>query len=166
MTDNKPQMQKVQRTASSIKTKNPICKHSIFKLQKTEEKEILERSQRKNTPCLEKNKDKNYNGLLWYIKKYIWSLFPVSGRQLLKPLKCPQCQEYLCYSNEVTYILYICTHICVYICILHTYVYVYIITYEYIHIFFNQPSLLLIKHYLFTSAVCDLEFMNIMNNKY
>lgn len=60
-----------------------------IQLPKTEEKEILAKSQIKNTPYLERNKDKNYNGL-WCNKKCIASLFPVLGRQLLKPLKCPQ----------------------------------------------------------------------------
>ena len=65
MSDTKPQSKETKRTPSRISEAKTTPKDIIFKWQKIKDKEQnLERSQRNKTPCIKRNKDKNYQQLL------------------------------------------------------------------------------------------------------
>ena len=64
MIDSKIQIQEVQRTPSSINTKQSIPRYMIFKLQKIKDAEKDERCQRGKKLNQERNKDKNPMRLL------------------------------------------------------------------------------------------------------
>lgn len=64
MTYIKPQIQEAWRMPSRMNTPISATTHIIFKLQKTKEKKILKEAREYTSPYPQRNKDKNYIGII------------------------------------------------------------------------------------------------------